>query len=357
MIAVGEAKIKYEKLDQIYKPIIENKKLISTNINMILDLKEIFKKIFRETTFNEERLLTPESRKTLLLEMSSDIINIIGHYRNYNYKHLNKYTTFYIVYSKKECEFITKKLPDYKESFYKKYYRDPQIKKLIDKSIKIIELIINAIPHTYFIDSSEYDEAIWFNYLIKKFNPNDMTVLLTNDPIILQSLNKNIIVINLKGKNSTIIDEENLYESLVKNLKIKPIFSKKLYPLMLSISGVEQYDIKGVKGYRYRKSINTINKMLKNNHILDEKYLDMTILEQSLKHYFSLEEIDIIKKNYQIVFLDYFNTLIDDFEMDFIYQSSLQKNYLTSFSLQDINKLFSDYPIVYEMLFKGEKMF
>ena len=101
MVILNEAKPKHEHLDEILEDQLQDIRF-SNQVNIIVDLKEILRKFFRPDIDAE---IIP--RRQLLEEISADIINTIGHYRNYFYKK-GKYTTFYILYSKEKCEEILK---------------------------------------------------------------------------------------------------------------------------------------------------------------------------------------------------------------------------------------------------------
>ena len=111
MVIFNEAKPKYEKLDELLEEYIQDIRL-SNQVNIIIDLKEILKKFFRPDVTSDNF-----SHRALIEEISSDIINTVGHYRNYFYKK-GKYTNFYFLYSYEKCEKLIAENPNYKKDYY-----------------------------------------------------------------------------------------------------------------------------------------------------------------------------------------------------------------------------------------------
>ena len=147
MVIFNEAKPKYEKLDELFEPYILDIRF-SNQVNIIVDLKEIAKKFLRPD------VIASNPRSALIEEISSDMINVISHYRNYFYKK-GKYTTFYFLYSFEKCEELKKKNPNYKETYYEKYFDNEEAKvSLIKNSIKVVEKVISVVPNAFFIETS-----------------------------------------------------------------------------------------------------------------------------------------------------------------------------------------------------------
>ena len=92
MVIFNEAKPKYEKLDELLENYNQDIRL-ANQVNVIIDVKEITKKFFRPDVSSNIF-----SEKALKEEISSDLINTIGHYRNYFYKK-GKYTNIFLLYS------------------------------------------------------------------------------------------------------------------------------------------------------------------------------------------------------------------------------------------------------------------
>ena len=97
MVIFNEAKPKYTKLDELLEMYLNDIRF-SNQVNIIVDVKELIRKFFRPDIIIDNR-----NRRSLIEEISSDIINTLGHYRNYFYKK-GKYTTFYFLYSFDKCQ-------------------------------------------------------------------------------------------------------------------------------------------------------------------------------------------------------------------------------------------------------------
>jgi len=350
MVVLNEVKIKYDHLDSILKEKIQNIKF-TNNITVIIDLKEIFRKIFRPNILLEENI----NSKTVE-EVASDIINIISHYRNYFYK-LGKYSSFYFVYSKSECEIMKNKYNGYKEEYYKKYFYDPEKLKKIDtvnKAILIFERIINQIPNCFFIDSSKYDEFIITKFITMKIPKNELVFILSADEIMSQVLSKNTYMINIKGINSKLITEENAVSVL---FEYSAKFSSKLIPLISSMTGTGRYNLKNIERIGPSRAIKIIEELLENQKLLDSEYISFPIKLDSLDPKIKLEK----------TIIDNFNLISNNFDIitsnDVLYSNlnnittlfnKSTQIYSQNYFLELNSKIFSTYPLSLDMLLKGE---
>ena len=83
MIMLNESKIKYEKLDELLQDQLHDLRF-SSNVNILVDLKEIYKKFFRPGILDKF-----DSVQIVKEEILSDIINTIGHYRTISIREIN----------------------------------------------------------------------------------------------------------------------------------------------------------------------------------------------------------------------------------------------------------------------------
>lgn len=294
MYIFNEAKPKYEKLNELFEPILQNIRL-SPKVNIIIDVKEITKKYFRPD------INIVGERRLILEEISADILNIISHYRNYFYKK-GKYTTFYFFYSYKKCDEILAKYPLYKEEYYKKYFdEDKEKAKIIFDAVRVVEKVILGLPNVYFIDTSKYDEFVYIKYLLSKVDKSDLSVILTNDALMNQLLKDNVYILTIKGIKSELISSENVIESITeKQYK----FSSKLLPLIYAIAGNKKYGIKGVARIAVVRAADLIEKLIESGKIIDAdsievpiKFSELDIKNKSEKQL--IQNANIISNNYK----------------------------------------------------------
>lgn len=352
MILLNESKIKYEKLNSLLESVLCDITL-SSQVNVIVDLKEVIRKVFRNGI--------PEgaSRRNLIEEISADVINIISHYRNYFYKN-GKYTSFYFIYSKTECAEILKNYNSYKADYYMKYFKSEENKDIIDivqRVITICEKVINYTPNSYFIDSSKLDELVYVKYIIEKSNTNELNVILSNDPIMYQLLNKHTIALSLKGIKSELITESNAVGVILKNEEEH--CSCKMIPLILAMAGHKKFSIKNVPGVAMVRAVNIIESLIAADLLIDADSVELPIKISELDvddklHKLIIRNIDLISSNYNLIRNDqlYFSNI------NLIPSAFVVKPInISKQTFLDLNaKLFTTHPIQLDMLLKGEKL-
>ena len=278
MVIMNEVKIKYSHLDSLLDEKLQDIRF-TNSVNVIVDLKEIFRKLFRPEIMQENR-----SKKNSIEEVSSDILNIISHYRNYFFKH-GKYSSFYFLYSKSEADLILKDHPSIKE-FYEKYFHSVEDKDKIDiikKVVQVLEKVIPNIPNCSFLDTSKYDDIVFAKFIKDQTQTNQLNVILSNDEVYLQLLNSHTFMIDIKGINSKLLEEKN---GLALFSKCRTELSTNLTPLVLSLGGSKHYGLEKIPGIATIKAIRIVEDLIKNKKIIDTPYID-----------FPLEVINLSDKN------------------------------------------------------------
>lgn len=354
MIILNESKIKYERLDEL----LESKLMdirFSEQVNIIVDLKEVVKKFFRPDIIPEA-----DNYRSIIKEISSDIINIVAHYRNYFYKK-NKYTSFYFLYSFNKCSEMINIRPDYKKEYYEKYF-DSEANKMkiarMSSVIKTVQKVINILPHCRFIDTSAHDELVYIKYLKESFPTNQMTIILTNDEIMFQLLSSNVFILNLKGIKSNLVTSENAIQILTK--KDEYTFSSNLIPLLIAISGNKKYCFKGITHVALIKGATIIKQLLERGLLLDVDSIAMPLDFNKLNPAKSKMDKSLfdnrwqISKSYSLIRNDENyskNRIAIMTEINSKIQTPKHYSYLL-----DLNaKIFVSYPLQIDMLLKGEK--
>lgn len=355
MIILNETKIKYDKLDIILKDQLESI-LFSQQVNIIIDLKEVIKKFFRPGMIQEFK-----NRAEIIQEISSDLINIVAHYRNYFYKKA-KYSNFFVLYSFDKCENIINEHSNYKSEYYHKYFdgedEDDKIKIEITKSsIKVMQSVLKYVPNCNFIETSKYDELVYSKFILDNTNNNELNLILSNDPIMFQLLNKHTFIINLKGIKSDLITSENC---ISKNIVEGYNFSSNLYPLILSFAGNKKYNIESVfEGVAEKKALKIIKSLLEREIVEDKNSIEIPInfskLDLSNKMDMQIyQNKDKIIENFNLIRNDelyYKNKLNITAEF-----ASLPKTSNSRRILELNAKIFTLFPLQLDMLFKGENL-
>ena len=351
MIIFNEAKPKYEKLDELLNDTLTDIRF-SNQVNIIIDLKEIFKKFFRPDVSSEN-----QSSKEIIEEIASDVLNTIGHYRNYFYKR-SKYSSFYLLYSFSKCEELISLYPDYKKEYYEKYFdENDERTNFIAKAAQAVQKVCSIIPNAQFIDTSKFDEFIYAKYIKTQIEENEIILILTNDDIFFQLIDKHTFVINIKGIKSNLLTEDNCIKIITK--KDEYNFSTALLPFVLSLSGSKKYSYKNIPSVALIKSCNIVNHLLKENKLVDAPSIEVPIEFSKLNSKDKLERLLIdnkeqITNNYIRITGDgllYKNKLLisGDFVKKTVSNSASQFAELNS-------KIFTTFPLQLDMILKGEKI-
>lgn len=352
MIVLNEVKVKYEVLDELLKEQLQDIRF-STNVNVIIDVKEVVKKFFRKDLFP-----TIGTHEMIIQEIVADMVNIIGHYRNYFFKQ-GKYSTFYCLYSKKENSTFKEIYPEYKRYHYEKYFTDPEESEkiaLVKKSMVAFEKIVNSVPNSFFIDTSEFDEMIVAKHIISRTLPNELNVILSDDELMFQLLNEHTFILNLKGVLTKILDSKNAVSILIKR---ESELSSNMIPLLLTMSGVKRYSLNGIPNVALLKSESMIKSLIKRGVIMDSEYFKFPI---------EVEKLDPANKM-DLRLLENYDQLSRDYSIitgnDILYSNELRISQLLnghkkvgskSYFLELNSKIFNTFPIQLDMLMKGETL-
>lgn len=344
--AMFETNVKYELLNDMFGDYLKNIKY-SNNVNVIIDLKSVIKKAYRMDLDD----LLPDQTK-VIEEMASNIINMIGHYRNWLFKN-NKYSTFYIFYSTKECEVLKKMYPNYKSKYYNKYLNNKDeylnMNNITKTTVKLIKNICKYTPHTYFIDSSLFDEFVYINHLIRKVvGKNDLNLILSSDPVLLQVLDKRSFYVDMKGMNTSIVSEK---EALKYLSELDTNISGNLLNIILSIAGCADYSVNNIEKHSYKKALRIIEKLFEKNLLVDKTYLgcpDSILCNNSIL----AENIDLIKTNFSVIYPIELQLANEDILTSAYHKPTIKVSRKQFIELN--NKVFPLYQIDINMLLKGE---
>lgn len=353
---IYEAKPRYELLDAMLEPYLTNLKFKQT-VNVIIDLKQVYRKIFRSSYVletSDNNVLAIEAQR-----ISSDILNIIGHYRNYFYKQ-GKYSNFYFVYSNNVCEYLQVMNQQYKSDFYKKYViNDDKTAEnynkilMLKKVTKALSRLVDELPHCKFIDSSKYDEMVYMKGIISISGKNTLNVILSNDEVLYQLVNPDVVCLNISGIDTKLIDTKSLYDII----GIKTKLSYGLYNVILSIAGSKKYSISGVKGISYKKAVKILEQLVNNQKLYNTKYDNFPIVLETLNPDDKNEQelitnYNLIEQNFKLFTLsDVFNE--KHIELNIECEIN-EKAVCTSIFERLNNTLFTDYPLDLQKMLKGE---
>lgn len=354
---IYEAKLKYELLNESLKNEMSNI-TISSNVNLIIDLKQIYRKIFRasvELDSEDNNYLTLETER-----ITSDVLSVISHYRNYFYKK-GKYTKFYFLYSESICDKLISVNPNYKKDYYERYLTGVGNAKidLIKRVNKALKFVINLIPNCFYTDTSQFDEFCYAKYLVDHLPQNELKLILTNDDVMLQLVNNTTYVVNLRGNASAIVKPSNFYSKT--EISEEKLISNNLFNLILAIAGCQKYSVKGISNVGMKRSYDMIKMLLENGTIQDSKYAVFPLTTDNLVNEFPshdsyrtllLANLEIAKNNFEL------------FTCEKMYQENLiaigngfveNKKAVSYNTFIELNaQVFRTYPLNIDFLLRGE---
>lgn len=373
MIVLNEAKPKYEKLDEILEEKLTNIRFLN-QVTIIIDLKEILRKFFRPDISAKNY-----NTKTLIEEISADVMNTVGHYRNYFYKK-GKYTNFYILDSMSKSSELDSFYPGYREEFYEKYsdiistvpedmtrsefenmLPENDFKRYICQKVRsVISIVAKMFPHVYPINTSDVGDVVYSKLIIENTKSNELIFIVSNDEIMFQLVSDNVSVITPKGIKSELITNKNLYQIVSKKDDLKTELSIGLYPLVLSLAGVKKHSIKNVQGIGFYKAIVLVESLLKLERIENVASIAIPIQYSSLNDKIKGERIiienkDLINLNYNIIKGDIFLNRNKKLLLNKITADHYRK-YLKD-DIKKLNeKIFTTVSLQFDMLLRGEKI-
>jgi hypothetical protein len=343
--AMFETNVKYQRLQEILGDTLSNIKY-SSNVNVIVDLKSVFRKAYRM-----KELEVPEMNA--IEDISSDVINLIGFYRNFLFGN-GKTSTFYLLYSKSECEAMKAIYPNYKSAYYAKYFHSTDLStmnKIIEMTSKRISSVVKYVPNAYFFDTSSLDELVYCDWITtSKSNQNELSIILSDDAVLYQCLGSHVVALDIKGIATQMISQANVMKYLSEK---ETTLSGALLPLLLSITGTDRYSIDGVPKYGYKKALKVLNDLVSAGILLDTRYLTFPEELAQTSDLNIKNSISTIKANYQTILpleLKVRNAVVIQSEV-----STYVKPIVTKNEFQELNStIYCLFPINISSLLKGE---
>lgn len=286
---LGYSKMKYSVLNELLPNIDKRYK----EIDLIVDLKTIIRKIYNIRDYNE-----PTDENINLI--SSEFINIGAYYRNYFVENgFDKVRIIYL-YSKNKCKILLDKYKNYKDYYYNKYFDNSnKLYKIVQTSISLLEKLSKYMPNTLFFDTSDLDEFIWTDTIVKNNKNKRITLILSNDEILYQSLNKNTFGLYTSSKYPSIMTRENVIPIISKIPSIT--LSTNLLPLYLSLIPSHLYSIIKIPRSGTISAARELQRLVDKNLLYDTQY--MSIPDDIIK-YSNLfkNNIEDITKNYSVIY-------------------------------------------------------
>jgi hypothetical protein len=305
---LNSKKIRYENFSKIISNHLPDSNSL---VILFVDVFSILRNLYQQEMTELFRTL-PFDKK---FSIAAELINLAAHYKHYFWSRHNIWTEFYFYYSSEPCRYLKKIFPDYNKTMYEKLYNGTnpvysQLNETIMNNIRVAKMISEYIPYVYFIDTMGVDPKI-FPYLVNKraeMSDVSLEIILSNDLMAYQHVltNDKFVIQTVKSEKSEIIDRTNLYAVAGKSEKLNNInIIPEFYPYILSISGVDKYEIRGKYGVGVIKACQMVKKWIDEGVIQNIPYLDPdTFIEGIMKSKKPSEEIaTLIKNNFPLISL------------------------------------------------------
>lgn len=284
-------KTKYDKLSEL----IANSSMSGSKLNMFINLDTVLDKFYAPDILSAFKSLKGKE----LIIITSELFNLVAHYRNFFWTRYKVKTTFYIYYLNRKV-----KLAGHKHYMESKLERKDlnhidfgAVNYVFEKNMDLISSISKYIKNCYFIPSNGLEPSVIPYYIIKKYSKDEeCNLIMTSDKseYNLTNLN-NTFILRATGKNSKILSKDDIYNYKFKNIKYKPNIkiSTKLYPLILAMSGYKDRNINAVSGFV--QSCKIIESAINDYTISNSYVVDPTVLYE----YLSDDKLETFVKNYQ----------------------------------------------------------
>lgn len=250
---VGTNFVKYEVLDKLMHYEYEHSS--ANEINIFIDLNSIIKPLL----MSDNRFVMTSD-----LELSADIINMCGHYRNYYHRYLGANTNFFLVFGTNSPAESLQMSPGYNRSFQDKMNNtDPAIINIIRMNLNILGIVCKSLPNIYFYDIGNLEVSSYIEYILNYYKFNDKSVhpfienmVITKDILPLQLVSSGCVILRpLKSKGfdmSFTVNHDSFWEFFIHKLrKLKMPLNYLVPPIyfanLLAMTGLPERNMSSIK--------------------------------------------------------------------------------------------------------------
>ena len=237
--------IKYDKLSELVETNFQGS--TANSVNIFIDVYSLIKPLYRLDLFNREHGLL----------MSSSIINLCAHLRQFFRNRYRVETMIYIIQSNNVPEYNKAIWLGYNQNHEKIINRDAGVNELIQQNLNAVETLSPYLPDIFYL-STDFEsgvliyDTICYNESQGNTNPN---IIISKDDYLLQlvSLCNNLIVFRPKKYKSEdisyAVNKSNLLEEWFKSKEVAiPDYLGDLDPglcsLLMSLSRCPERSIK-----------------------------------------------------------------------------------------------------------------
>lgn len=353
-------KVRYEILDGLfrrYKSVL----VPESTVNIFIDIPSTVKQLYNPDIIKG---LSGNISKRDKYVISSVLLNMIGHYRNYFATRHQCYTNIVFMYNSKIDSHIKDKLdPDYRKTYYDKRFllENPvfsDLNILLKDNYQMMKTIIDFIPHCWFADSLYRDYRSIFPFMtnLEEFKDN-INIIITSDKLMYQNgILGETLILEPKGDVSTLINPNYIIKSLfgkVKTLEKHPEYltlSPENIILLESLINHKDLDTNGIRNFSYLKALEFL---YKNDIDINNVTISTEYIKELFKDKLEPDEIDVVVKNFKIYNNCYLAKL---YEKDLTLMYKTWNKFIVDYKeLRKTNEvLYAKHPLNLDFYFKGE---
>lgn len=221
----------------------------ANEINIYIDLYSILKGLYSD-------------RSNYIIEdyssVTSSIINMCAHYREFFRSRYKVESKFFIVYSK-NCPYINKQFyPDYNKNNEFKMNSNKMVDDMIKNNLELLATLCPYLPDIHFVEGSFETGVIIYDLICREeINNRNPHLVITKDVYNYQlvAMRDNIVILRPKKSEgndiSYYINKNNLYMEYLKSRKtdytnIPAILSPELISLLMTLSSISERNIKSL---------------------------------------------------------------------------------------------------------------
>lgn len=303
-------KIKYSMMsDMIHISELEGRKT-----NVFINIDSILSKFFR----SDEVISAFNSLEDNVI-LTSELINIIAHYRHFFWSRYRMPITFYLYHCNKQPKWQKKYVPNYNIKTLDKIQdkENPKyggLPEAIEQNLRLVKLLSTYVDKAYYIESDGLEPSVIPYYVSTLGCKDTCNIIITQDKSEYQLVNlDNTVVFHPRGNKSKIITKKNIFdEAVFGDIKYKPNneLDPNLYSLYIALTGDKNRNLIRVDGFSKVKSLKLIDRLIDMKYINNgiNKGLDKILLMEFL----SESQYKQLKNNYKCINFNFAYKLLRD---------------------------------------------
>lgn len=270
---IGLRRPRYEILREVIGDFISGQ-TVGEDVFFFVNLTSMLRHFFSE--YSVAQLTRGELNRHPRL-LAAELLNLVGHYRNYVWKHHGRHSTVIMYHSTNRCPLKLAISEDYKASIYSKRIGGaaPEfdlVRGYVAFNIRIARFVAERIPHVHIVDTGVIDPEVWPWALASEGRVTGSALLLSGWRTDLQyasvpvdfASGRSWGVLHASGEHTRLVTREGLIAEALRESKQASEIASKLSPehfaYMLAIAGDPDLGSSGIPGYGLAKAAKHVAK-------------------------------------------------------------------------------------------------